>query len=66
MSRLTDHELDTLLADAGVADRTFKNMWPMKGYEPLLPRITRLLQEQRELRDQAAERSHMAELEGHN
>jgi hypothetical protein len=61
MSRLTDHELDTLLQDAGRADKRLRPI--SKDYEPMLPRITRLLEEQRELRDQAAEASHMAALE---
>jgi hypothetical protein len=62
MSRLTDYELDTLLKDAGRADKRLRPI--SRDYEPMLPRITRLLEEQRELRDQAAEASHMAALEG--
>lgn len=64
MSHLSDHELDTLLQDAGTADRRLKSL--VREYEPLLPRMTRLLQESRVLRDQAAERSHMAAIEGAN
>jgi hypothetical protein len=66
MSRLTDYELDTLLQDALAIDRTMRKrevMFPTVS-GPLAPRMTRLLQESRELRDQAAEREHMAALEG--
>jgi hypothetical protein len=68
MSRLTDYELDQLLQDAQVADRAMKVFSPRSGLNPspITPRLTRLLQESRELRDQAAERQHMAELEGDN
>lgn len=66
MSRLTDHELDQLLQDAQVADRSMKTFFPRSEYSPITPRMTRLLQESKELRDQAAERTHMAELEGDN
>lgn len=63
MSRLSDHELDTLLRDAQYADRM---MAGIGRSERLTPRLVRLLQESRELRDQAAERQHMAEIEGDN
>jgi hypothetical protein len=68
MSRLTDYELDQLLKDAQIADRAMKVFAPRFGlnvseYSPLIPRLTRLLAESRELRDQAAERQHMAALE---
>jgi hypothetical protein len=66
MSRLTDYELDQLLQDAQVADRSMKTFFPRSEYSPIMPRMTRLLQESKELRDQAAERTHMAELEGDN
>lgn len=62
MSRLTDHELDTLLQDAGRADKRLRPI--SREYEPMVPRLTRLLAEMKELRDQAAEASHMAALEG--
>ena len=68
MSRLTDHELDTLLQDAMAIDRRMRHsavLFPTVS-GPLTPRITRFLEEQRDLRDQAAERTHMAELEGDN
>jgi hypothetical protein len=61
MSRLTDYELDTLLKDVGQADKRLRPL--NRDYEDMLPRFTRLLEEQRELRDQAAEASHMAALE---
>jgi hypothetical protein len=66
MSRLTDYELDQLLQDAQVSDRSMKTFFPRSEYKPITSRITRLLQESKELRDQAAERTHMAELEGDN
>lgn len=68
MSRLTDHELDQLLQDALAIDRMMRKretLFPTVS-GPLAPRMTRLLQESKELRDQAAERTHMAELEGDN
>lgn len=58
MSRLTDYELEELLQDAGDVDR--KQWFP----RPFASRISRLLEEQRELRDQDAERQFMSELEG--
>lgn len=63
MSRLTDYELDTLLKDAQVADRSMKTFFPKSEYNAIAHRITRVLHESRELRDQAAEREHMAALE---
>lgn len=66
MSRLTDYELDQLLQDAQVADRSMKTFFSRSEYTPITPRMTRLLEESKELRDQAAERTHMAELEGDN
>ena len=53
MSRLTDHELEQLLSDAERVDR-------YALIEPMTPRIRRLLEEQRELREQAGERERMA------
>lgn len=61
MSHLTEHELDELLENARTADmimlspRNLSRVWA-----PLAPRIQRLLQEQRELREQAGERERMA------
>lgn len=66
MSRLTDYELDQLLKDAQAADRSMKTFFPRSEYSPITSRLTRLLQESKELRDQAAERQHMAEIEGDN
>jgi hypothetical protein len=59
---LSDGELDQLLQDAGKADKRLRPL--TRDYEPLQPRITRLLEEQRTLRDQTAEASHMAAMEG--
>jgi hypothetical protein len=53
VTRLTDHELEQLLSDAERIDR-------YALIEPMTPRIRRLLEEQRELRDQAGERERMA------
>jgi hypothetical protein len=66
LSHLTDHELDQLLQDAMAIDRQMRkraNFFSTVS-EPLTPRMQRLLQENRTLRDQAAERDHMAALEG--
>ena len=68
MSHLTDHELDQLLQDAIAIDRQMRkreNFFRTVS-EPLTPRMQRLLQENRTLRDQAAEREHMASMEGPN
>jgi hypothetical protein len=64
MKHLSDEELDQLLSDAGRADKRLRPI--SRDYQALQPRITRLLEEQRTLRDQAAEREHMAALEGEN
>ena len=50
---LTDHELETLLHDAEVVDRSGL-------VEPMVPRMRRLLNEAKELREQAGERERMA------
>jgi hypothetical protein len=54
VSHLSDEELNQLLIDAGRADKRLRPV--SREYAPLVPRITRLLEEQRTLRDQAAER----------
>jgi hypothetical protein len=51
---LTDAELEQLLEDAGGADKRLRPV--SRNYQPLVPRITRLLGEARELRDQQSER----------
>jgi hypothetical protein len=58
---MTDHELQKLLEDTQAADRAGAKF--RRDYEPLAPRLSRVLHESRELRDQAAERTHMADLE---
>jgi hypothetical protein len=63
MTRLADYELDQLLQDAQAIDRRLPPFWDKSHYTPIAPRITRLLAEQRELREQAAEREHMAAIE---
>jgi hypothetical protein len=54
LSNLSDEELNQLLADAAKADKRLRPI--SHDYESLAPRITRLLEEQRDLRAQAAER----------
>lgn len=61
MSRLSDFELEQLIQDVQTADRMMPYVVPK--HEAMSPRMGRLLQESRELRDQAAEREHMAALE---
>lgn len=53
MTRLTEHELSQLLTDCEVIDR-------YGLVEPMVPRMRRFLDEQRELREQAGERERMA------
>ena len=52
MSHLTDYEIEQLFADARRADRALGTL--------MLERLTRLIQEQRELREQAGERERMS------
>jgi hypothetical protein len=58
VNRLSDHELDQLLRDAREADTVLDAR--RAKWEALVPRIRRLLDEQRELREQAGEREKMA------
>jgi hypothetical protein len=53
VTRLSENELSQLLRDCEVIDR-------YGLVEPMVPRIRRFLDEQRELREQAAEREMMA------
>jgi len=59
---LTEAELEQLLEDAGRADKRLRPV--SRDYQPLVPRITRLLAEARVLRDQQAEREFISHEEG--
>ncbi len=59
---LTDAELEQLLEDAGRADKRLRPV--SRDYQPLVPRIMRLLGEARELRDQQSEREFIFNEEG--
>ena len=54
MTELTEYELEQLVQDAGRADRG------QRPRDALEPRIRRLLEEQRTLRDEAGQRERMA------
>jgi Rad3-related DNA helicase len=58
VNRLSDHELDQLLRDAQTADAVLDAR--RAQWTALVPRIRRLLEEQRELREQAGERERVA------
>jgi len=51
---LSDHELEMLLSSAGQADRVMKHQ--DVHHVPITPYLRRLLEENRELREQAGER----------